>query len=266
MAQRPPTLTDLINSLTTHSLPTPTTAFLQPILTPPSSSTSFRQPPPLAALTATAKHRLLSASILPSPTNPSILIPSTPSLPTNISDVRIKECAVPHDVFLQVVDIQDLGRSKWEQIEGLEAERKGETTKGREVIRVIPATGEENDPSSAATQFPTQGNTQNQTSDKSSRGPFKLLLSDFKGTTIWGFELRKVEKIGLPPLMGIGCKVLVRRGAKVARGVVLLEPGTVVVLGGKVDAEDKAWRAGREERLRREVKEEAERAREGGEE
>ena len=66
--------------------------------------------------------------------------------------------------------------------------------------------------------------------------------------------------------MGIGCKVLVRRGARVGRGVVLLEPGTVVVFGGKVDVEDKAWRAGREERLRREVKEEAEGIREGEEE
>lgn len=75
-----------------------------------------------------------------------------------------------------------------------------------------------------------------------------------------------MEKIGLPPGMGIGCKVLVRRGARVARGVVLLEPGTVVVFGGKVDFEDKAWRAGREERLRREVKEEAEGIREGKEE
>ncbi|PVH87859.1 hypothetical protein DL98DRAFT_371321, partial [Cadophora sp. DSE1049] len=128
----------------------------------------------------------------------------------------------------------------------------GETTKGREVIRVIPAGEGENEPSSAATQ--AQNPTQHQSNDKSSRGPFKLLLSDFKGTHIWGFELRKVEKIGLPPLMGIGCKVLLRRGTRVARGVVLLEPGMVVVFGGKVDAEDKAWRAGREERLRREVK------------
>lgn len=71
-----------------------------------------------------------------------------------------------------------------------------------------------------------------------------------------------MEKIGLPPGMGIGCKVLVRRGARVARGCVLLEPGVVVVFGGKADAEDKAWRAGREERLRREVKEEAEGVRE----
>ncbi|KAG4412965.1 hypothetical protein IFR04_013886, partial [Cadophora malorum] len=58
MAQRLPSLNDLINSLTSLSLPTPTTAFLQPILTPPSSTNTFRQPPPLAALTATAKHRL----------------------------------------------------------------------------------------------------------------------------------------------------------------------------------------------------------------
>lgn len=175
------------------------------------------------------------------------------------------------DVFVQVMDIQDLGRSKWEQIEALESERKGETTKGREVIRVVPV---DEEPSSAATQFPRQNNTQggntsagagagvNQTGDKASKGPFKLLLQDWKGVSVWGFELRRVEKVGLPPGMGIGCKMLLRRGVKVARGVVLLEPTSVLVFGGKIDGVDKAWRAGREERLRREVKEESD----GGEE
>lgn len=175
--------------------------------------------------------------------------------------MRVKERALSEDVFVQVVDIQDLGRSKWEQIEGLEAERKGETMKGREVIRVVPA--EEEEAGVAGTQsLPGQNHNQNQgngngnqTGDKSSRGPFKLLLQDWKGVVIWGFEVRKVEKVGLPPVMGIGCKLLLRRGTKVARGMALLEPGNVVVFGGKIDSEDKAWRAGRESRLRREVEE-----------
>ncbi|KAL5323199.1 hypothetical protein ACEPPN_007732 [Leptodophora sp. 'Broadleaf-Isolate-01'] len=259
MAAQQPTLTHLITSLTALSLPTPTSTFLQPILTPPTSNPT--RTPPLAVLTATAKHRLLSASITSSPSAPSILIPSTPAFPGNISDVRVKERALSEDVFVQVVDIQDLGRSKWEQIEGLEAERKGETMKGREVIRVVPA--EEEEAGVAGTQsLPGQNHNQNQgngngnqTGDKSSRGPFKLLLQDWKGVVIWGFEVRKVEKVGLPPVMGIGCKLLLRRGTKVARGMALLEPGNVVVFGGKIDSEDKAWRAGRESRLRREVEE-----------
>ncbi|KAL2072463.1 hypothetical protein VTL71DRAFT_11806 [Oculimacula yallundae] len=249
MAQQP-TLPLLISSLIALSLPKPTPAFLQPILTPPSSNRT----PALAALTATAKHRLLSASITQTATSPSILSPLTPSFPPNISDVRVKERLLPDDVFVQVMDIQDLGRSKWEQIESLEAERKGETTKGREIIRVVPAV--EEGPSSASTQFPATQNQQNASGDKASKGPFKLLMQDCKGTAVWGFELRKVEKIGMPPVMGIGCKILLRRGAKVARGIVLLEPGKVLVFGGKIEGEDKAWREGREARLRREVVEE----------
>ncbi|KAH7369704.1 hypothetical protein BKA65DRAFT_486831 [Rhexocercosporidium sp. MPI-PUGE-AT-0058] len=256
--QQQPTLASLIHSLTSLSLPTPTPLFLQPILSPATSSSN--RPTPLAVLTATAKHRLLSASITSTPSTPSILAPSTPAFPANITAVRVRERVLAEDVFVQVVDIEDLGRSKWEQIEGLEAERKGETTKGREVIRVVPV---EEEPSSAGTQFPTQGQANNQsqgqTGDKASKGPFKLLMQDWKGVMVWGFEVRKVEKVGLPPVMGIGCKMLLRRGTKVARGMVLLEPGGVVVFGGKIDSEDKAWRAGREERLRREVEERGDR-------
>ncbi|KAG4427071.1 hypothetical protein IFR05_017446, partial [Cadophora sp. M221] len=259
--QQPPTLANLITSLTALSLPTPTTTFLQPILTPPNSNPNSTRAPPLVVLTATAKHRLLSASITSSPTTstPSILVPATPALPVNVANVRVKERGLGEDVFVQVLDIQDLGRSRWEQIEGLEAERKGETMKGREVIRVVPVEEEMGMP---GTQFPqgqninqnqNQGNgSVNMTGDKASRGPFKLLMQDWKGMAVWGFEVRRVEKVGLPPVMGIGCKLLLRRGTRVARGMVLLEPGNVVVFGGKIDAEDKAWRAGREDRLRRE--------------
>lgn len=63
-------------------------------------------------------------------------------------------------------------------------------------------------------------------------------------------ELKRVEKIGYAPAMYIGCKVLVGAGARVARGVVLLEPATTRVLGGKIEVLDKKWREGREKALR----------------
>ncbi|CZS98409.1 uncharacterized protein RAG0_07175 [Rhynchosporium agropyri] len=250
MAQTP-TLPLLISSLTALSLPTPTSLFLNPILTP----SSHRPPPPLAALTATAKHRLLSASITSTPSSPSILIPSTPSFPTNISEVRIQERVLDQDIFVQVLDILDLGRGKWEQIESLEAQRRGESMKGREIIRVVPVE-QDQDASSTSTQVLPNGQARNTSGDKGSKGPFKLLLQDWKGVVVWGFEVRKVERIMMPPGMGIGCKLLLKRGVKVARGMVLLEPGMVVVLGGKIEGMDKAWRGEREERLRREVVEE----------
>ncbi|KAI5293671.1 hypothetical protein KEM55_006900, partial [Ascosphaera atra] len=50
--------------------------------------------------------------------------------------------------------------------------------------------------------------------------------------------------------MKIGMK-LVLRDILVARGMALLEPRNVTVLGGKIEAKDKAWREGRKETLLR---------------
>ncbi|KAI9049378.1 hypothetical protein LZ554_006412 [Drepanopeziza brunnea f. sp. 'monogermtubi'] len=254
----PPTAAQITASLTAQNLPAPTPLFLAPILTSSSSSSSSSSSltsssRPLAALTATAKHRLLHTSIS---TNPSPLQPTSASLPANISNAAITATALAADTFVQVLDIQDLGRSRWEQIEALEAERKGETTKGREVIRVVPAEpngGEASQASSAQAQLPN-GNA-NANVNANAKGPFKLLLQDWKGTTAWAFELKKVERIAMPPAlgMGIGCKILLRRGTRVARGTVLLEPACVMVFGGRVESLDGAWKADREQRLRREV-------------
>jgi RecQ-mediated genome instability protein 1 len=238
----PPTLHQLTQSLTTLGLPTPHPSFLTPILTPPNSS---QRTPPLAALTATAKIRLLSADI----SLPNILHSSTPTFPPAISNVRVVSAKLERDVVVQVLDVEDLGKSKWEQIEALESERKGETTKGREIIRVVPA--EDGGPSSASTQaLGTQTSGQGQGAKE---GPYKLLLQDCRGTKVYGFELKRVEKVGYPPGMAIGCKVLLKRGTQVARGMVLLEPERTVVLGGRIEGLDKAWREGREQRLREQV-------------
>ncbi len=48
--------------------------------------------------------------------------------------------------------------------------------------------------------------------------------------------------------MTLGIKVLLRN-CEVRRGVVLLEPGGVQILGGKIEALDKIWKEGRKERL-----------------
>jgi RecQ-mediated genome instability protein 1 len=251
-----PSLAQLTISLTSLGLPTLSPAFLTPIL----SSTQQRQQP-LHALVATAKHRLLSANIS-SPQNPNNMFPpSSPSLPPNVSSVQSQQSVLRHDIFVQVLDIEDLGRSKWEQIEALESERNGELKKGREIIRVIPQDDDDDGaPSSAFTPnfpHPTSNPTQAQAAPK---GPFKLLLQDHTGMRIYGFELRKVDKIGFPPVMNIGCKLMLKKGARIARGVVLLEPEAVVVFGGKIDGLDKDWREGREQRLRRAVEAEREAA------
>ncbi|KAE8448264.1 hypothetical protein EG329_009695 [Mollisiaceae sp. DMI_Dod_QoI] len=247
MANQPATLTSLTSSLTSQNLPAPHPSFLRTILTPKS------QTKPLAVLSATARHRLLSADI----TTPSILSENTTSLPPTLTNVRVVSTSIPTDTFVQVLDILDISKSKWEQIETLESERKGETTKGREVIRVLPPAeaGENDRGSTAATQaLGTQAPNLAQ-----SKGPHKLLLQDVKGMKIWGFELKRVDRIGILGGGGqgmgisIGCKMWLKKGCKVARGMVLLEPGGCVVLGGKIEGLDKVWREGREQRLREEV-------------
>ncbi|RDL31786.1 Uncharacterized protein BP5553_09188 [Venustampulla echinocandica] len=234
----------LTTSLVQSGLPTPHPSFLQPILS--SISSTSQRTPPLSSLHATARLRLLASDL----TGPNILSPTTPYFPPNTSNVQIPSQTLSTDIPVQVLDIEDLGKSKWEQIEALESERKGETTKGREVIRVIPDSSDNaSSLSTPATQTSAAAN-QASTTNIRSAGPFRLLLQDARGQKAWGFELKKVEKLGMPPYMAIGCKVVLKRGCKVARGMVLLEPATVVVLGGKIEALDKVWREGREGRLR----------------
>jgi RecQ-mediated genome instability protein 1 len=236
----------LTQALTSQGLPTPSPSFIASILTPPNS----QRLPPLPALVATTKHRLLTADL----TTPNILHSTNASLPANLSDVKISSTTLSTDVFVQVLDVDDLSKSKWEQIEALESDRKGETMKGREVIRVVAAPPDGDAPSLASTQAPTQGAGNAATAV--SMGPFKLLFQDWKGQRIYGFELKRVEKVGYPPWMSIGCKILLKKGAKVARGMVLLEPSCVVLLGGKIESLDKIWRAKREALLRERVEQE----------
>jgi RecQ-mediated genome instability protein 1 len=239
----PPTLAQLTSSLTSLGLPTPHPSFLTPIL-----ANGLQKKTPLPGLVATAKLRLLCADF----SLPSIIAsnPAPPALPPNITDVQIVSRKLEKDVVVQVLDVEDVGKSKWEQIELLESERKGETIKGREVIRVVPA--DDAQPSSASTQAGgSQAAIRQGYGGK--EGPFKLLMQDCNGQRIYGLELHKVQKVAYPPVMGIGCKILLKRGSQIARGMVLLEPDRTLVLGGQIKELDKAWREGWEQRLRDQV-------------
>jgi RecQ-mediated genome instability protein 1 len=120
----------------------------------------------------------------------------------------------------------------------LEAQERGETTKGREVVRVLPA--EDEGEAAAAGRAAGGGGG-------GSAGPHKLLLQDAKGTKVYGLELRSVQGVSVG--MSIGAK-LVLRDFEVARGVILLEPRCVEVLGGKVDAWERKWREERKKVLK----------------
>lgn len=213
---------DLSTSISTHLASKhlkPTQAWLNSFLS------TIRASTPLPALQKTALFRLLATdlttSLQPSPSS---------TLPPNIADPTIQELRLPGPIPVQVLDIEDVGRSRWSQLEALEAAERGETRRGHEVIRVIPEEGTAAPPASAA-----------------SVGPHKLLLQDAKGTKVFAFELNDMP--GLELGMGIGAK-LVLKGLLVARGVVMLELGSVEVLGGKVEAWEKKWQGERKAKLK----------------
>lgn len=171
---------------------------------------------------ATAKHRLMLLDL----TTPALFDPSAVSLPPNLSEPAIKERKVAHSVLVQVLAVEDMSRSRWEQIELIEAMERGEKTKGREIIRDVPGEEGENGVRVGAPLVGLKG------------GPHKLLLEDWKGQRVYGMEIVGVPKVDLG--MSIGTKILLKR-VIVARGMVLLEPTTTVVLGGKIEALHEVW-------------------------
>jgi RecQ-mediated genome instability protein 1 len=198
----------------------PTAAWVQSFLS------TTRPNTPLPAVKQTAGFRLLATDI-----TSSLAPPAHSVFPQDILKGTVTSRIVAGPVVCQVLDVEDIGNSRWSQVEAIEAKERGETTKGREVVRVVAQ--ENDDPSAAVT--PTH-----------SKGPFKLLLQDAKGLEIYAFDIRGIE--GLNTSMTMGVKLLLKN-VDVRRAVIMLEPGNVQVLGGKLEALDKAWKEGRKERL-----------------
>lgn len=173
--------------------------------------------------------------------------------------------------MVQVLDVEDIGRSRWSQLEDIEAAERGETTKGREIIRVVQplddgggggpgdrgdgvATGARTTGGGGATRgggaagsASTSAGSGNANSFQAiSTGPHRLVLQDVNGCRVYGLEVSPVSGVSLS--MNIGVKMLLRN-VTVARAVLLLDPNCVTILGGKIDNLAKAWREGRKSRL-----------------
>jgi len=231
-------------ALTAIGLPPPSTQWLLSLLA------SRNPPPPLQSLIATAKARLLASDL----TTPQLLEPSTPAFPVGMSGAaEAKEVRLPTDVVVQVLDVENLSRSRWEQVEELEAIERGEQTRGREVVR-LPPPGEEDEEGGPPPEErgPAAVGSGRGGGGAGKSATHKVVLQDCKGQKVFGLELRRINRFGVGTL-NIGEKLLVRAGAVVARGLILLEPANCVVLGGKVEAWHKAWVDGRLARLRQEV-------------
>ncbi|KAJ9652697.1 hypothetical protein H2198_008064 [Neophaeococcomyces mojaviensis] len=256
---------------------TPTDAWLNEFVT-----TTRNRPVPLASLASTAHFRLLSSDF-----TVSLLARGPQVFPINVSDVQTKDTKLSNNIPVQVLEIQDISISKWSQIEAIERVERGEEIRGREVIRNVPGINDDddvsanNDQASANAGRSSSRSTGQSTSivtgssKKGTTGPHKLLLQDAAGTKAWAFEMSRIEKITIvnlnPPLPGarevanqpqpegmqIGCKFLLKTGTNVRRGLIMLAPESVAVMGGRVEAWDKKWREQRKARLTQELEKEA---------
>jgi RecQ-mediated genome instability protein 1 len=189
-----------------------------------------------------------------------------------------RETRLGREVVVQVLDIEDVSRSRWEEVERLEAVARGEGTRGREVIRVNSSaasgdgTGNGNGEDEMMMMGQGDGGGQQQQQQQQQReaagggggggqgsgagGPrnatHKLVVQDCKGQKMHAIELKRVDQLGVGTTL-IGEKILLRAGTIVARGVVLLDPAQCVLWGGKVEAWHRAWVDGRMARLREAV-------------
>ncbi|CAO2656265.1 Nn.00g050680.m01.CDS01 [Neocucurbitaria sp. VM-36] len=202
-------LTQHLNARHLH----PTAAWLQTFLS------TTRPNTPLPAIKQTAVFRLLATDI-----TTSLNQPAAPVFPHDILKGTTQSRLVSGPVLCQVLDIEDIGHSRWSQVESIEAKERGEMTKGREIVRVV----EEEDEGASGVAASLQ-----------SKGPFKLLLQDAKGLKVYAYDLRGIEGLNLS--MALGLK-LILRNFDVRRGVIMLEPSNVQVMGGKLEALDKAWK------------------------
>jgi RecQ-mediated genome instability protein 1 len=181
---------------------------------------------PAAALKQTALFRMTASDI-----TTTLQATSSSVFPADVLDAHIRERKLNGPIAVQVLDVEDIGRSRWSQVEAIEADERGETTRGREIIRVVP--GEDTD-SEQTQSIPQRA------------GPHKLLIQDSKGTKIYGVEVTSIDGVGLG--MNIGTK-LILKDMTIARGVVLLEPRTTTMIGGKLEELDQKWKIDRKARL-----------------
>ncbi|KAL7781413.1 hypothetical protein V8C43DRAFT_298421 [Trichoderma afarasin] len=231
-------------------------AILAQSLPPPSQTllttlTSRSPPPPIPSLLATAKARLLASDL--TNTSGTVVDPSMPVFQPNIDSATVQESTISQNTHVQVLDIENLSLSRWEQVEELEAIERGERTRGRQVIRVTDEENGEADVSSSST-----GQTQasragaGAAASGGANAVHRLVLQDGRGKKVFAVELKRINGIGIGKTH-IGEKIQLRAGAVVARGTILLTPETCTLLGGKIDAWHEAWMEGRLARLRESV-------------
>ncbi|CUS07465.1 unnamed protein product [Tuber aestivum] len=206
--------------------------YLQTLLT---SLASQRQIPTGPALFGWLKFRILSSDITDS------LQPyANLCFPVNITDGDVQSTPLPGPVAVQVVGIEDMGTSKFNQIDRIEMGERGEFMKGKEVIRVVPEEEGDEGVSGGALGRPRVATAKT--------GPHKLLVEDAGGRGVYGIELHDIQGVHVD--MPMGTKQMVLKNVTVCRGVLLLAPANTLVLGGKVETLNQQYLANRKQVLK----------------
>ncbi|GJC77534.1 recQ-mediated genome instability protein 1 [Colletotrichum liriopes] len=180
------------------------------------------------------------------------------SFPTPSINPETPEAVLHKDVPCQVLDVENLSLSRWEQVEELEAVARGEQTTGRRVVRLVSAEEPEYDNLDEGSGAGAAGGggraTQQMQQQMQQRrnATHRIVLQDFKGQKVYAMELRRIERIGIGST-NVGEKIMLKKGTVIARGTVLLEPDKCVLLGGKIDTWQRAWLEGRMARLKEAV-------------
>ncbi|KAE8154007.1 hypothetical protein BDV25DRAFT_136376 [Aspergillus avenaceus] len=206
------------------------------------ASTAVQRHIPLSALTQTALFRVLASDFRDSLSTGS----RCSLLPVDIFGPTVQERRLQGPIPVQVLDIEDIGSSLWGQVEAIERVERGEAIRGREIVRTVNVDEDPEQGANGATATATSGNAR-PSEVGNSTGPHRLIVQDAAGTRAVAIELKAINGVALGKL-AIGAKMLLRN-ATVARGMVLLTPECVTLLGGKIDALDQTWREGRKERL-----------------
>ncbi|KAG6018412.1 hypothetical protein E4U43_001784 [Claviceps pusilla] len=242
----------LRNQIISQNLPCPSSSLL-------ASLTSTRSPPPpLPSLVATAKARLLACDLTTSDLVDSSQLSSFPA--EILRSPSPQELSLPQDIFVQVLDIENLSSSRWEQIEELEAIERGERTRGRQIIRVTGEADGDGEGDGDGTQSNGSRDAASAVSGRPSvaaLGPgrnatHRLVVQDPSGQRVYAVELQRMPEIRVATT-SIGCKMLLRAGSIVARGTVLLTPETCLILDGKIEPWHDAWVVSRMARLKEAV-------------
>ncbi|KAG6062653.1 hypothetical protein E4U32_002091 [Claviceps aff. humidiphila group G2b] len=237
--------TSLRTQITSQNLPYPSPSLLAILISTRSP------PPPLPSLVATAKTRLLACDLTTSELIDPAQLPSFPAEILPPAGANAQEVPLRQNICVQVLDIENLTSSRWEQIEELEAIERGERTRGRQVIRV---TGEEDedDARGVASAVPARPSAGAGAGTAGKNATHRLVVQDRSGNRVYAVELLRMPGLGIAT-MSIGCKLVLRAGCIVARGTVLLTPETCLVLGGKIESWHDVWVAGRMARLKETV-------------